>query len=148
MARSVLLRWPSKCLAFYSKIKCHVCRGCLQQKPYLCPCHSPCRKPQWADGGADIHIVKGVFVRFGSDDRRTSQIQRQVRNKAAKNALCGVLYAATIGFMRFYRMLASVVSIYLHWRGAFGVARFDLSGNAKAFLSWNERQTGSTFLFI
>ena len=32
------------------------------------------------------------------------------------------------------------VSIYLHWRGAFGVARFDLSGNARAFIAWNERQ--------
>ena len=30
------------------------------------------------------------------------------------------------------------VSIYLHWRGAFGVARFDLSGNARAFIAWNE----------
>ena len=28
--------------------------------------------------------------------------------------------------------------IYKHLRGAFSVARFDLSGNAKAFLSWNE----------
>lgn len=28
--------------------------------------------------------------------------------------------------------------IYKHLRGAFNVARFDLSGNAKAFLSWNE----------
>lgn len=28
--------------------------------------------------------------------------------------------------------------IYLHWRGAFGVARFDLQGNAKAYRSWNE----------
>ena len=32
------------------------------------------------------------------------------------------------------------VSIYLHWRGAFGVARFDLSGNARAFIAWNEWQ--------
>ena len=36
--------------------------------------------------------VKGVFVRFCFDDRRTSQIPRQVKNKAAKNAPCGVFY--------------------------------------------------------
>ena len=28
--------------------------------------------------------------------------------------------------------------IYLHWRGAFSVARFDLSSNTKAFLLWDE----------
>lgn len=37
-----------------------------------------------------------------------------------------------------------MVSIYLHHRGAFVVARSDNPGNAKAFLSWNEWQTGST----
>jgi hypothetical protein len=30
------------------------------------------------------------------------------------------------------------VIIYLHWRGAFGVARFDNPGNAKAFTLWSE----------
>ena len=33
-------------------------------------------------GWADIHIGKGVFGRFGFDDRRISQIHRQVKNKA------------------------------------------------------------------
>ncbi len=28
--------------------------------------------------------------------------------------------------------------IYLHQRGAFGVARFDWQGNAKAFTLWDE----------
>ncbi len=37
-------------------------------------------------GWADIHLVKGVFVRFGFDAIRISQIQRQVKNKATKNA--------------------------------------------------------------
>ena len=32
------------------------------------------------------HMVKGVFVRFGFDAIRISQIQRQVKNKATKNA--------------------------------------------------------------
>jgi hypothetical protein len=35
----------------------------------------------------------------------------------------------------------------LHQRGAFGVARFDKKGNAKAYTSWNEHQAGSTFFF-
>ena len=56
-------------------------------------------------GWADIHMVKGVFVRFGFDAIRISQIQRQVKNKATKNVSCGVLYTALIGFERFYRSL-------------------------------------------
>ena len=52
-------------------------------------------------GWADIHMVKGVFVRFGFDAIRISQIQRQVNNKATKNASWGVLYTALIGFYRF-----------------------------------------------
>ena len=68
-------------------------------------------------GWADIHMVKGVFVRFGFDAIRISQIQRQVKNKATKNASRGVLYTALIGFGRFYCSLSRVLSIYLHWRG-------------------------------
>ena len=37
-------------------------------------------------GWADIQYGKGVFVRFGFDAIRISQIQRQVKNKATKNA--------------------------------------------------------------
>lgn len=33
-------------------------------------------------------------------------------------------------------------------RGAFSVARFDLSGNAKAFLSWNEQQDWLHVLYL
>lgn len=65
-------------------------------------------------GWADIHMVKGVFVRFGFDAIRISQIQRQVKNKATKNASWGVLYTVLIGFGRFYCSLSRVLSIYLH----------------------------------
>nr|WP_308534773.1 hypothetical protein [uncultured Prevotella sp.] len=55
-----------------------------------------------------------------------------------QNASWGVLYTVLIGFGQIYCLLSRVLSIYLHWRGAFGVARFDLQGNAKAYRSWNE----------
>ena len=45
----------------------------------------PVPKALTGKGWADIHMVKGVFVRFGFDDRRTSQIHRQVKDKATKN---------------------------------------------------------------
>ena len=37
--------------------------------------------------------------------------------------------------------------LYTHLRGAFSVARFDISGNARAFIQWNE-QTGWLHVFI
>ena len=37
-------------------------------------------------GWADIHMVKGVFVRFGFDAIRISQIPRQVKNKATRTS--------------------------------------------------------------
>ena len=37
--------------------------------------------------------------------------------------------------------------LYIHIRGAFSVARFDLPGNARAFIEWNE-QTGWLHVFI
>lgn len=49
-----------------------------------------------------------------------------------QNVSCGVLYTALIGFGRFCRSLSIELSIYLHWRGAFGVARFDKLGDARA----------------
>lgn len=56
----------------------------LRQKCYLCNVYIP--KAPMGRGWADIHMVKGVFVRFGFDAIRISQIQRQVKNKATKNA--------------------------------------------------------------
>ena len=41
---------------------------------------------RWAEVGKTYIMVKGVFVRFGFDAIRISQIQRQVKNKATKNA--------------------------------------------------------------
>ena len=40
-------------------------------------------------------------------------------------------------------------NIYIHIRGAFSVARFDLPGNAKALTRGTSDRTGSTFfLFV
>lgn len=48
-----------------------------------------------------------------------------------------------------FRLFQRRVYIYVHWRGVFGVARFDLSGNARAFIAWNEQQTGfHAFLYV
>ena len=52
-------------------------------------------------------------------------------------------------WLLWFRSKAKEDVIYLHLRGAFSVARFDLSGNARAFTVWNEWQMGSTlFLYV
>ena len=64
---------------------------------YLCIV-LPMLKAPMGKRWADIHMVKGVFVRFGFDAIRISQIQRQVKNKATKNASWGVLYTVLFVF--------------------------------------------------
>ena len=41
-----------------------------------------------------------------------------------------------------------ILTLAWGFRRCIGVARFDRQGNAKAFTSWNEQQTGSTFSFL
>lgn len=46
------------------------------------PCLYHAESPKRAKGGNRHIYIKGVTVRFGFDDRRTSQIQQYVKNKA------------------------------------------------------------------
>ena len=61
-------------------------QGGFQGKSITFVTSIPIPKAPMGRGWADIHMVKGVFVRFGFDAIRISQIQRQVKNKATKNA--------------------------------------------------------------
>ena len=69
---------------------------------------------------------------------RTRKLSTADQEQSNGNTSWGVLYTVLIGFGRFYCSLARVLSIYLHWRGAFGIARFDNLGDARAFTAWNE----------
>ena len=53
------------------------------------------------------------------------------------NASWGVLYTALIGFGRFCRSLLRVLSIYVHRRGAFGVARFDNKAERQSWFMYS-----------
>ena len=78
-----------------------------------------------------------IFVRFGFDDRRTSQTLRIVKNKAT-----GTLHwVYCIPFLVRKFVLCEVMArngLYICISVGLSVARFDNPGNAKAFLSWNE----------
>ena len=99
---------------------------------------SPCWKPFGVRGRVRYTYWKGVFVRFVFDTVRISQIRRQVKNQATRTSHKGVLYTVLNVSPDKRREFGLI--IYSHLRGAFGVARFDLSGNARAFTVWNEWQ--------
>ena len=72
-----------------SNLKNHILpaqKSGFQDKSVIFVTSIPIPKAPMGRGWADIHMVKGVFVRFGFDAIRISQIQRQVKNKATKNA--------------------------------------------------------------
>lgn len=98
-------------------------------------------------GGVYIHIDKRRFCTLWFWRIGISQIHRQVKNKATKNASWGVLYTFSMSSIDF-RLLSRGHTIYLHWRGAFGVARFDLSGNARASIREASDRTGSTLFYM
>ena len=95
-------------------------------------------------GWADIHMVKGVFVRFGFDAIRTSQLQTDCQKQSNAERLMRCIIYCPHWLRTFYRSLSRVHSIYLHWRGAFGVARFGKLGDARASTRGTSDRIGST----
>ncbi len=99
-------------------------------------------------GWADIYITKGVTDALVLTIRELRNFQLSVKNKAMATPY------------RVYYMQPSLASdascvrllwgyyIYLHRRGASGIARFDRQGNAKTYESWNGQQSGSTFCVL
>ena len=107
----------------------------------------PLLKARKGWGGTDVHINKGVTVRFGFDAVRISQIQTVCQEQSNGNALWDVSYIQPFLALDRHYPLTRRRIISIHHRGAFSVARFDILGNARAFTAWNEDRTGSTFFF-
>ena len=79
---------------------------------------------------------------------RTSQTLRIVKNKATETPH-GVYYIHFSHSPLHLFAKELMVGTIIHIRGAFSVARFDLQGNAKAFMRGTSIRTGSTFfLFV
>ena len=86
----------------------------------------------------DIHINKGVTVRFGFDSVRTSQtLYGLSRTKQRERPMGCIIYSPHWLLVNLYPLPCGII-ISIHHRGAFSVARFDNPGNAKAFTLWNE----------
>ena len=118
-----------------------------EKKCYLCIVHTLTESPDGQRLGRHIYI-KGVTVRFGFDLLELRKLSTVRQRQSNGNASWSVLYTVLIGFGRFFCSLSRVLFIYLHWRGAFDVARFDEQGNAKALTSGTSDRTGSTFLIF
>ena len=91
-------------------------------------------------GGAHIYI-KGVTVRFGFDVLELRNFRQIVKNKATGTPHGMFIYNPHWLFV----FRAEREKLYTHQRGAFGVARFDNLGNAKALTRGTSDRTGSTF---
>ena len=122
---------------------CHKIKFCQQNKTDsdikllpLCRLY-PYRKPRWAEVGQTYIWYKAFLYALvlTIDELRKFNCKSKTKQCRTPHE---VYYTVLIDFGRFYCSLSRVLSIYLHWRGAFGVARFDLQGNAKAYRSWNE----------
>ena len=91
--------------------------------------------PLFVEGVVGAHIyIKGVTVRFGFDCVRTSQLQTVCQKQSNGNASWDVYIQPSL-VVCVYDLYGE---LYTHQRGAFGVARFDRHGNAKALTQWNE----------
>jgi len=93
--------------------------------------------------GAHIYI-KGVTVRFGFDVLELRNFKLSVKNKATGTPHGVFIYNPHW----LYVFIAEREKLYTHQRGAFGVARFDRQGNAKALTRGTSDRTGSTFLYV
>ena len=93
--------------------------------------------------GAHIYI-KGVTVRFGFDVLELRNFKLSVKNKATGTPHGMFIYNPHW----LYVFIAEKEKLYIHQRGAFGVARFDRQGNAKALTRGTSDRTGSTFLYV
>ena len=95
--------------------------------------------PRWFHLGGEAvgaHIyIKGVTERFGFDCVRTSQLQTVCQKQSNGNVSWDVYIQPLLAIF-----VADEEKLYTHQRGAFGVARFDRQGNAKALTQWNEWQ--------
>ena len=100
-------------------------------------------KASMGRGGVDLHIGKRRFVRFGFDELESRKFIDKSRTKQQRTPH-EVYYIRSHSLQSISRLLPRMLTIYLHWRGAFGVARFDLSGNARASIRESGDRRDST----
>lgn len=95
-------------------------------------------------GWADIHIGNGVFERFGFDELESRKFIDKSRTKQQRTPHA-VYYIPPLLASDDFRLLSRGCIYTLTW--GFCVARFDLSGNARASIRGTGNCTAPRFLF-
>ena len=103
--------------------------------------------PRWYHFGGEAvgaHILhKGVTVRFGFDVLESRKFKLVCQEQSNGNVSWDVYIQ--LQCVCPYSNKYFVGTLYIHQRGAFGVARFDRQGNARALTRGTSDRTGSTF---
>ena len=109
---------------------------------YFCTCTTLSHPFLCVERWWGTYYIKGVTVRFGFDVLESRKFKQIVKNKATGTPHGMYIYNP-------YWLLSneqkSIRLYYIHQRGAFGVARFDNLGNARALTRGTSDRTGSTF---
>ena len=102
------------------------------------PSAFPFRKPQWAEVGQTYISVKAFLYASVLTIRESRKFICKSKTKQQRTLHEVYYIPLVVAFGRLFARWQEERIIYLHWRGAFGVARFDLQGNARAYGLWNE----------
>ena len=94
-------------------------------------------------GWADIHMVKAFLYALVLTYRNLAVHDTICQKQSNAERLMRCIIYCPHWLRTFYRSLSRVHSIYLHWRGAFGVARFDKLGDARASTRGTSDRIGS-----
>ena len=104
----------------------------------------PYRKPRWAEVGQTYIRYKAFLYALVLTCRNLAIHDTICQKQSNAERLMRCIIYCSHWLRTFYRSLSRVHSIYLHWRGAFGVARFDKLGDARASTRGTSDRIGST----
>jgi hypothetical protein len=109
----------------------------IGKSKYLCIVLSLPEAPNGRRSGGHTYD-KGVTVRFGFDAVRIWQFEQSCQKTKQRERLMRCIVYGRYWLRTTLLSAVGKAFIYLHRRGAFGVARFDNLGDARAFTAWNE----------
>ena len=95
-------------------------------------------------GGIRHTDIKRRYLRFGFDIHELRNFKDKSKTKQRERPLGCIVHKCKL--MRI--ISCELYGVYIHFRGVFSVARFDLSGNAKAYGCGTSKSAGSTFFCV
>lgn len=110
---------------------CQLNHSSFQGKSITFVTSIPIPKAPMGRGWADIYIVKGVSDALVLTIRELRKLICQSRTKQQGTSHGCIVYSPLLASVAFRIRCQERVFIYLHIRGAFGVARFGLTGQCE-----------------